>query len=184
MTARPSARVYGLITVIALGYLLLMFNSGRPPTHENFIQSINDGVLELAPEKIVAVELSKKSGLQTYQRQSDGWLDVSNKVSLIDPQLALLQRAITFMHTATPVRIMRPEEFADVQGDPYGFKHPAIVVRLSSAAGVAMVAKFGNRANDGILQYLQIEGRAEIYLMSGFVGEAWDHIGRPDPETK
>lgn len=176
MTASMGVSVRGVFAIIALGYLVLMFKSGEPPTHENFIRTEFAGVMDSPPTQVVAVQIIHAGQTQTIERHEDSWRDAGSLSALSEPQVTMLERAIMFMHTANPVRIMRPEEFAGVSGDPYGIETPAIAVRLSSVNGLIVNAKFGHRAPDGILQYMQVEGRAEIYLMSGFVSETWDQI--------
>ncbi len=177
MIPRNRAYGHGLIAILALSYLAFMFKSGEQPTHKNLIRIEYAGVLESPPGEIVAVEIIIHSRQkQAIERYEDSWRDAVSLKILSAPQAAVLDRAITFMHTANPVRIMQPEEFAGASGDPYGIENPTIMVRLLSVDGSVLSAKFGNRAPDGILQYLKLEGRAEIYLMSGFVGETWDQI--------
>lgn len=176
ITARMGVSVRGVFAIIALGYLVLMFKSGDPPTHENLIRAEFAGVMGFPPTQVVAVQIIHAGQTQTIERHEDSWRDAGSLRVLGEPQVTMLERAIMFMHTANPVRIMRPEEFASASGDPYGIENPAMVVRLSSFSGSVLNVKFGNRAPDGILQYMQVEGRAELYLMSGFVGEAWDQI--------
>ena len=176
-----SARVHRSLAVIALGYLVVMYVAGRPPTHQNLILAENTGLLELAPEKVVAVELLGDGDSARYQKESSVWRDGLNDRELDASDTELLARAIMFLHTATPVRRLRPEQFADVGGDPFGLEQPTLTIRLFNLEGVVLVAKFGNRGNDGVLQYLQIEGDAVVYLMSGFVGDAWRQMGSIDP---
>ena len=176
MTSGMRAGAHGVFAIIALGYLVFMFKSGQPPTHKNLIRTEFAGVLESDPAQVVTVEIMRSGQKQVIERYADSWREVGSLKILSPSQAAVLDRAITFMHTASPVRIIRPEEFASALGDPYGINRPAIVVQLSSVDGIVLSAKFGNRAPDGILQYMQREGRAEIYLMSGFVGETWDQV--------
>lgn len=176
VTASQRVHVDGLITLAALGYLLLMFNSGSQPTHENLIRAVNDGVLRSAPESIVAIEISTAGGQRRYQRRGAQWHDALNGSQLDAVRTTVLERAITFMHTATPVRVLRPEEIAEVHSDPFGLAHSVLEISLSNAAGLVLLARFGNQENDGILRYMQLVGRAEIYMMSGFVGDAWQQV--------
>ena len=176
MTTGIGVSVRGVSVIIALAYLLFMFKSGDPPTHENFIRTEFAGVMDTPPTQVVAVQIIHAGQKHTVERHEGSWRDASSLSILGEPQVTMLEHAIMFMHTANPVRIMRPEEIASASGDPYGIENPAIVVRLSSLTGAVLDVKFGVRAPDGILQYMKVEGRAELYLMSGFVGEAWSKI--------
>jgi len=169
-------RTQALMSVVALGYLVVMYVSGAPPTHENRVTAEVEGVLELDPERIVAVDLTHDGMNLTFRHRDGRWWDGTTGDRLAKSRAQLLQRAITFMHTAAPVRILPPEAIAAVTEETYGLDRRSLKVRLSGAGGLVLAAGFGRRANDGILQYMRMEGRGEIYLMSGFVGEAWNRL--------
>ncbi len=176
LTADQCASKDGLITLVALGYLLVMFYSGSEPTHENLIQAVSDGVLHSAPHDIVEIEVTRLGDRRRYQRRNAKWYDASINAPLNMTQASELERAITFMRTAAPVRILRPEEIADVDGDPFGLERPLVAIELSTISGPVLSARFGQQAPDGILRYMRLEGQAEVYLMSGFVGNAWQEV--------
>ena len=181
MTATIRVGGRPLVALMAVVYLGLMFISGAPPTYENRIEAVADGVLTVDPESIIKVELEHRGTTKRFQRDGDRWVTGATGISLNKLRETLLTRAITFMHTATPVRVLSPEAVVGVAPEAYGLDQPTFMVRLSTIEGPVLTAHFGDRANDGILQYLKVEGRGEIYLMSGFVGEAW--LLLPDPEA-
>lgn len=84
--------------------------------------------------------------------------------------------ATRFMHTAKPVRVLSAEELAGVAKDQYGFDQNPLCAALSLAGGGTLRACFGALTPEGSLQYMRIDGREELYLMSGFVGEAWEAL--------
>ena len=162
----------GLI-VLAIGYLLAMFASGAPPTYINRIESSALGVLLAQPDQIVAVEITSGDSSDVYTIRAGHWFHTSTQQALSDVKATALRDAIKFMHTAEPVRVIAPEELAGVDAAAYGLKPARFSVALSAADGTRFVADFGDIANDGVLQYMRVAGRAETYLMSGFVGAAW-----------
>ena len=102
---------------------------------------------------------------------SADWLRNGQRVSAdLAKQINLATR---FMHTAKPVRVLSAEELLGVAQDQYGFGQDALCATLSLAGGGTLKACFGSATPEGSLQYMRIEGRDEVYLMSGFVGEAW-----------
>ncbi len=54
------------------------------------------------------------------------------------------------------------------------FLNPTYV--LENASGVVLEADFGNRSNDGLLRYMRLRDRGELYMMSGFVGQEWETV--------
>jgi hypothetical protein len=170
-TGRPA-----LFAAAALGYLTIMVISGAPPTHENLVKADPNGVLAPAPARIAVVDLTRAGTTTRFHRNGDHWASTATGKNLDAASETLLIRAVTFMHTATPVRILRPEATAGVAAATYGLDPPSFGVRLATGEGRVLVAYFGGRSNDGMLQYLRVEGRGETYLMSGFVGEAWTRL--------
>lgn len=165
-----------LVSGAALVYLVIMYVSGAPPTHQNLIRAEARGVYEQLPETVTGVVVTYAGGSVSFARRDGRWVDRETGTALAANSASLLARGLKVMHTATPVRILRPEEVAAVAAAAYGLDPPAIRVRLSPAVGAPMTANFGRRANDGILQYMRVEGRGETYLMSGFVGETWQAL--------
>jgi len=103
-----------------------------------------------------------------------GWLREGQRVpAALGKQADLATR---FMHTAKPVRVLSADELAGVAQDQYGFGQDALCATLNLAGGGTLGACFGALTPEGSLQYMRIDGREELYLMSGFVGEAWEAL--------
>jgi hypothetical protein len=165
-----------IASAAALAYLLIMFVSGTPPMHGNRVAADDTGVIDVAPADINRISLTAGHHSRTLARDTAGWRDEAAARPLTSDETETLAAAISLMRNAPPIRVLRPEETADVDAAAYGLDPPSLSVRLDSSAGPLVVADFGGRANDGIVQYLRIEGRGETFMMSGFVGEAWSKL--------
>ncbi|MFT4563854.1 MAG: hypothetical protein ACI9BW_003614 [Gammaproteobacteria bacterium] len=173
MSFLRSSTVRFSLVAVAIGYLLLMFVSGAPPTHQNRITSSASGVLTQQPDQIVAVEITMRDSTDVYTLRRGYWFYASSQQPLLEVKASALRDAIKFMHTAEPVRVLAPEEVAAVDASKYGLEPAKFSVALVAADDTRLSVDFGDMANDGVLQYMRIAGRGEIYLMSGFVGAAW-----------
>jgi hypothetical protein len=161
----------------AIVYLCWMFIAGAPNTHQNLIKSRPSGVLEIEPEKIIGVDLSSGEATVRFAKQEGHWIELGPPhEALITPRQKALEQAVRVMHTATPVRVLRPEATASVDAKDYGLDPAHFIVRLTNNSGDLLTARFGEIGNDGILQYMRIDGSAETFLMSGFVGNAWREL--------
>jgi hypothetical protein len=49
-------------------------------------------------------------------------------------------------------------------------------IALFEGTRPVLTAHFGGRNPDGYLQYVTVEGRRELFLLSRFVGEEWDAV--------
>ena len=66
--------------------------------------------------------------------------------------------------------MLEPEEVADTGPAEFGLDPPRLSIALEDARGAVLEADFGAHNTDGLLQYMRLRDRAELYLMSGFVG--------------
>lgn len=183
MTSCSPAYLNASLSLVAVGYLLLMYCVGIQPTHGNWIRNVEGGVLQSDPKSITGIEITTPNGRQKYKRQNVVWHNALSGSALTEDNSIVLGKAITFMHTAAPVRVIRPEEFVAADRSLFGVGQGMLDIEFSTSAGIVLAVGFGNQANDGILRYMQIIGRPEVYLMSGFVGDAWEGVSYFDAST-
>jgi hypothetical protein len=160
---------------IALGYLIFMVLAGALPERRQLVQSEALGVLRMAPASIRRVTVVADATPAMFVRQ-DGWVR-EGSAAAVEAELAeVIERAVKFMHTANPVRALEREEIADAGLAEFGLEHPHLRITLEDAGGVVLEADFGNDSADGLLQYMRLRDRDELYLMSGFVGKEWQAV--------
>jgi hypothetical protein len=88
-----------------------------------------------------------------------------------------LEQAIVFMHTSRPVRVMPRDTYRGTPLHEFGLEQPRCTVVLSDARRVLLEASLGADNPQALLQYMQLRGGHDLYLMSRFVGQAWEHLG-------
>jgi hypothetical protein len=161
---------------VALAYLVIMLVTGALPERRQLVQSEALGVLRLAPESIRRVTVGADAAPAVFVRQADGWVR-EGSAAAVDAELAqIIERAVKFMHTANPVRALGRDEIADAGLAEFGLEHPRLAITLEDPGGVVLEADFGNESADGLLQYMRLRGRDDLYLMSGFVGKEWQAV--------
>jgi hypothetical protein len=160
----------------ALVYLVIMLLTGALPERRHLVTFEPHGVLQLEPEDITRVTVTEHGTSAVFVRQAHGWSRKNSTAAIQAPLTTTLDQAVKFMHTATPVRVFKPEDMADTDMALYGLERPRLSITLENARGVVLVADFGNRSNDGLLRYMRLRDRGEVYMMSGFVGQAWERV--------
>ncbi len=161
---------------VALVYLVIMLVSGALPERTQLVRSEAHGVLPLAPESIMRATVVANATPAVFVRQANGWVREGNAAT-VDAALAeIIDRAVKFMHTANPVRELERKEIADASLAEFGLEHPRLQITLEDAHGVVLEADFGNDGADGLLQYMRLRDRDDLYLMSGFVGKEWQAV--------
>jgi hypothetical protein len=173
------------VAALALAYLVIMLMTGALPERRQLVESEADGVLRLVPESITRVTVAAEGGSATFVRQTNGWTKESGGAPIEAPLAETVERAVKFMHTANPVRVLDPEELAGIGSAEFGLDRPRLSITLEDANGVVLEADFGALNTDGLLQYMGLRGQEDLYLMSGFVGREWEAVasGKPADEA-
>jgi hypothetical protein len=163
---------------LALAFLTVMVVTGALPRQGQFIKFEAKGVMQLAPERISVVALHAGERNAVFVRTPDGgW--ARDGGAPLEPAIAKrLSLAVQFMNTSGPVREMQPSEYQWTNPHEYGLDHPQLSVALFEGARPVLAAHFGGRNSDGYLQYVSVEGRHELFLLSRFVGEEWDAVAK------
>jgi hypothetical protein len=162
--------------LVALTYLAIMLAAGALPERRHLVHSEANGVLPLAAERITRVTVVAQGLPAVFVRQANSWVR-DGAATPVDGALAeTIDRAVKFMHTANPVRTLAPEEIAKTALAEFGLDSPRLAITLEDAGGVVLEAEFGDANNDGLLQYMRLRDRGELYLMSGFVGKEWQAV--------
>ena len=159
--------------VVAFGFLVVMVVTGALPQQKQFVKFEAKGVMQVAPEQVnkVAIRAGERTGV--FVRTADGWASEAGKP--LDAGVAKhLSMAVQFMNTSGPVRVLEPSEYKGTDAKQFGLDQPRLSIVLFEGERPVLGAHFGGRNPDGMLEYVMVEGRRELYLLSRFVGEEWD----------
>ena len=167
-----------LLALLAVGFLLAMLLTGKLPETRQLVKFEARGVLAVPPEQVRRVDLHVGEHTTTFVRLSDhAWMSGKGQEPISGELLEHLDQAIAFMHTARPVRVMPRDAYRDTPLHEFGLEQPRCAVVLSDARRVLLEASFGAYNPQDLLQYMQLRGDTNLYLMSRFVGQAWEHLG-------
>jgi hypothetical protein len=161
---------------LALAFLVVMVVTGALPRQQQLVKFKAKGVMQLAPERISTVALRSGERSVVFVRTPDGgW--ARDGGAPLDPAVAKrLALAVQFMNTSGPVREMEPAEYQKTNPHEFGLDRPQLSIALFEGTRPVLTAHFGGRNPDGYLQYVTVEGRRELFLLSRFVGEEWDAV--------
>ena len=167
-----------LLALLAVGFLLAMILTGQLPETRQLVKFEARGVLAVPPEQVRRVDLHIGEHTTTFVRLSDHIWRVGKDQEPISGELQEhLEQAMAFMHTSRPVRVMPRDEYHSTPLHEFGLEQPRCAVVLSDARGVLLEASFGAYNPQELLQYMRLRGDHNLYLMSRFVGQAWEHLG-------
>lgn len=162
------------VAAAGLGYLAVMATMGAMPVQRQLIRSEAKGVLKLPPEQIHRVELQRGDERLSLTRSSDkGWTRPDG--TLLAPEASKrVSMAIQMLHRSGPVREIAGEELKGVDSAPFGLDAPRVVAALyADRDRPVLTARFGGQNPEDFLQYMRLDGDAQLYLMSRFIGTEW-----------
>lgn len=166
-------RLVFLAGIAATGYLVAMVLTGALPQNRQRVQFQANGVMQLEPDRVVRVELARGTDRAVFVRAPGAGWSREGAGLVAAPVAEKLSLAVQYMHTAGPLRVLEPAELAGADLRVFGLDRPLLSVALHADAGPVLRAQFGGRNPDDMAQYMTVEGRAGIVLMSRFVGEEW-----------
>lgn len=158
--------------LLALGVLAAMVASGQLREDKQLVKFTPAGVMTQPPAEIDGVEVRTAAGRWRFVRAADGWRDGAR--ALPSDLAAHLDASIKFMHVSAPVRVMERDEWATSGLREFGLDPPGYTAILYRGSTPVLGAEFGTPNPQKVLQYMKLQGRDQVYLMSRFVGEEWE----------
>lgn len=166
------------IALLAVGILAAMVMSGQMRENRQLVRTSALGVMSAFPVEIDRVELQGAAGRWTFVRARDGWHLAANGGPVAASLALHLEDSIKFMHVSAPVRVMEREEWAPIGLREFGLDPPGYTATLYRHDAPVVGAEFGAPNPQKVLQYMKLRGRDEVFLMSRFVGQEWEHALR------
>jgi hypothetical protein len=165
---------WSLAALASIAYLVAMVIGGALPELRSRVKFEAQGVMTLPPERIDRVEIERGATRVALARTSGGGWSRQGGEVLSVPVAAKVSLAVQYMRTAGPVRVMTAEEIRGIAPAEFGLAPPELSVALFAGPEQVLRARFGARNAEDLLQYMTLDGRDGMYLMSRFVGQQWD----------
>jgi hypothetical protein len=175
---RPRRLLAPAAALLAVGLLIAMIVAGHPREDRQFVKFAPAGVMPESPEEIDRVEMTTSAGRWAFVRAPDGWRGASDGRPVPSTLASRLDDSIKFMHVSAPVRVMERAEWSPIGLREFGLDPPGYTATLYHRGVVVLGAEFGTPNPQQVLQYMKLEGRDQVYLMSRFVGEEWERAIR------
>jgi hypothetical protein len=165
------------LALLAVAFMIAMVLTGSLPETRQLAKFEAKGVLKVPPEHVRRVELRVGAHTASFVRAPDkGWVQSDRQGVVTGELLEHLTEAILLMHTSGPVRVMRRDEYHGTPLHEFGLDQPSCSVALSGGQRLLLEVSFGGFNPQDLLQYMQLKGSDDLYLMSRFVGQAWTHL--------
>lgn len=170
------AALPAVVAALALAFLVVMTVTGALPRQRHFVKFEAKGVLQLPPERISSIALHAGGRAAILLRSPDGSWAWENGAPLPADLAKRVVVAVQFMNTSAPVRVIEAAELQEFEPSEFGLDRPLVSVALFEGPRPVLSAHFGARNPDGYLQYVRLDGRPELLLLSRFVGAEWEGV--------
>jgi hypothetical protein len=171
---RPRRLLGPAAALLAVGLLAAMVVSGHLRESKQFVKFVPAGVLPEVPAEIDQIEIRTSAKRWTFVRAPGGWRVAPDGRPVPVSLAAHLEDSIKFMHASAPIRVMERAEWAPVGLREFGLDPPGYTAILYHQGTAVLGAEFGAPNPQKVLQYLKLQGRDQVYLMSRFIGEEWE----------
>jgi hypothetical protein len=165
------------LALLAVAFIVAMVLTGSLRETRQLAKFEAKGVLRLPPEHVRRVELRVGEHTVTFVRAPNkGWVYGARQDTATGELLEHLTQAVLLMHTSGPVRVMPRDEYHGTPLQEFGLDRPRYSLALFEGERLLLDVSFGGQNPQNLLQYMQLKGSDDIYLMSRFVGQAWEHL--------
>jgi hypothetical protein len=165
------------VALLAVAFMVAMVLTGSLRETRQLAKFETKGVLKVPPEHVRRVELRVGEHTVTFVRAPNkGWVQSGRQDVAAGELLEHLTEAVLLMHTSGPVRVMHRDEYRGTPLQEFGLDRPRYSLALLDGERLLLDVSFGGQNPQDLLQYMQLKGSDDIYLMSRFVGQAWEHL--------
>ena len=171
---RATGRV--VLAALAVAFLVVMARSGHVRESGQFVRFTPGGVMSIPPARIDRVELAGASRRRVFTRAAGAWTMEPDGRQVPGSLARHLDDSIKFMHVSPPVRVLEPAEWSSQGLREFGLESPAYSASLFEGSRRVLAVSFGSPNPQQVLQYMRVDGREQIFVMSRFVGHEWELV--------
>ena len=178
LTRTPRRLALAAAALFAVAFLIAMAMSGRTRPMQNLVAFEAAGLMSETPDQVDRVELTADGRRATFVRTAAGGWRIGEGPAAADLAAgvaAYLETSVKFMHVTAPVRTLARDEYPAALGE-YCLDPPRYTVALHAGGRPVLAARFGAKNPQELFQYVQVEGRAALYLVPVFVGQEWERV--------
>ena len=166
----------GVLALLAFGYLVAMVVTGALPRQRQLIEFEARGLMREPPESVVRVEVMRAGVRSVFLRDgARGWI-LDGGGPIASEAARRVSMAVQFLNTSAPLRHLAQKELVGMTPAAFGLDRPVVAARVYNAQGPLIAVNFGAENPEGTAQYMSVDGRDGVYLISRFVGSEWTAV--------
>ena len=150
-----------------------MIVTGALPRQRQLVEFEARGLMREPPESVVRVEVVRAGVRTIFVRDGAGNWILDGAGPITSEAARRVSMAVQFLNTSAPLRHLGQQDLVGMTPAAFGLDHPLVVARVHDANGRGIAVKFGAENPEGTAQYMSVDGRDGVYLISRFVGSEW-----------
>ena len=177
--ATAALRRWGWPVAAALAALVLVALAvhGRRPDPGLVRFEAAGPMREIAPEAVSEVEVTSAGRRWRFARgPGSTWMFAGSEAGADSGRV---ERALRLLHDSAPQRVLAADEVGGTLLVEFGLEPPRYRVTVRATGAAPFTIAFGAPNPQGLAQYARVEGRAELLLLSRFVGAEWEAATAP-----
>jgi hypothetical protein len=163
----------GSLALLAVGYLIVMVVTGALPRQRQLVEFEARGLMREPPEVAVRVEVMHAGLRSAFVRDATGGWSLEGQGPISAEAARRVALAVQFLHTSAPLRHLAQKDLLGMTPATFGLDPPVVAASVHAAQGPLIAVNFGADNPEGTAQYMSVEGRDGVYLISRFVGSEW-----------
>ena len=167
-----------LLTLLAIGYLAAMVVTGALPRQRQLIEFEARGLMREAPESVVRVEVKHRGVQGVFVRDAIGGWKLDGGGPVAAEAARRVSMAVQFLNTSAPLRHLAQQELVGMTPAAFGLDAPLVAATVYGAQGPLIAVNFGGETPEGTAQYMSVDGRDGVYLISRFVANEWAAVAQ------
>ncbi len=166
----------GVLALLAVAYLVVMVVTGALPRQRQLVEFEARGLMREPPESVVRVEVVRAGVRSVFERdRAGGWI-LDGGGPIASEAARRVSMAVQFLNTSAPLRHLAQKELVGMTPAAFGLDRAGIAASLYDAQGRLIAVNFGADNPEGTAQYMSVDGRDGVYLISRFVGSEWSAV--------
>lgn len=134
------------------------------------------GLMTMPLEDVREVDVESGAHRVHFARTTGGWR--INDAAAPTAMATELDTALTLLRNAGPERVLSETEVKETDAAQFGLNPPRARVTVHGKSTKRFAIVFGTTNVLGLSHFARVEGSNEIALLPGYVGEAWERVGK------
>ena len=163
----------GVLALLAAAYLVVMVVTGALPRQRQLVEFEARGLMHEPPESVVRVEVMRAGVRSIFVRDGAGGWILDGVGPITSEAARRVSMAVQFLNTSAPLRHLPQKDLVGMTPAAFGLDRPVVAASVHDAQDRLIAVKFGAENPEGTAQYMSVDGRDGVYLISRFVGSEW-----------